>query len=156
MRESGTRSDEPAEHRRFSDYLRALAQVPDADETDLVTRVLADPDQAMAQSGIVRHIDRRAADLYPRPAYEPWAQSMTRTTSNYPFLERRLREWTLFRAIMLGLPWHQDALVESSDWLQRKTAAALNADALALLAERGRTRRIRNAAQNNPQHPGPR
>jgi hypothetical protein len=81
---------------------------------------------------------------------------MTGTTSGYPFLEQRLREWTLFRAITLGLPWHPDALVESSDWLQRKTAAALNADALALLAEHGRTRRIRNAARSNPQHPGPR
>lgn len=80
---------------------------------------------------------------------------MARTTSSYPFLERRLREWTLFRAITLGLPWQQDALVESSDWLQRKVAAALNADALALLAEHGRTRRIRNAARSSPKHPGP-
>gem|GEM_PF-6538113 len=57
---------------------------------------------------------------------------------------------------MGGPPRHQDALTESSDWLQRKTAAASNADALALLAEHGRTRRIRNAAQSNPQHPGSR
>ena len=156
MSESGPRSAEPAEHRRFHGYLRALDQVRDADETDLVTRVLADPDQAMAQAAVVRHIDCRAANLYPGPAYEPWAQSMTRITSGYPFLELRLREWTLFRAITLGLPWHQDALIESSDWLQRKTAAAFNAAALALLAEHGRTHRIRNAAKSNPQHPGPR
>ena len=90
MSESGPRFEEPAEHRRFRGYLHALGQVHDADETDLVTRVLADPD----------------------------------------------RRWP--------------------DWLQRKTAAALNADALALLAEHGRTRWIRNAARRNPQHPGPR
>ena len=56
-----------------------------------------------------------------------------------PFLERCLREWTLFRAITLGLPWHPDVLTESSDWFQHKTAATSNADALALLAEHGRT-----------------
>lgn len=148
MSESGASAEEPAEHGRFHGHLEALSQVRDADESDLVTRVLADPDQAMAQSAVVRHLDRRAADLCPGPAYEPWAQSMARTTSGYPFLERRLREWTLFRAITLGLPWQQDALVESSDWLQRKVAVALNADALALLAEHGRTRRIRNAARS--------
>lgn len=157
MSKSGPPPDEPAEHRRFHDYLQALDQVrDDDDETSLVTRILADPDQSMAQSAIVRHIDRRADGLYPGPAYEPWAQSMTRTTSGYPFLERRLREWTLFRAITLGLPWHPRSLTESSDWLQRKTAAATHADALAVLAEHGRTRQIRNAAQSNPQHPGPR
>jgi hypothetical protein len=148
MSESGPPPEEPAEHRRFHGYLQALDQVRD-DEISLVRRILADPDQPMAQSAIVRHIDRRAADLCPGPAYEPWAQSMTRATSGYPLLERRLREWTLFRAITLGLPWHPHSLTESSDWLQRKTAAAPNPDALALLAEHGRTRRIRNAAQSN-------
>jgi hypothetical protein len=106
MSESGPRFEEPAEHRRFRGYLHALGQVHDADEIDLVTRVLADPDQAMAQAAVVRHLDSRVADLHHGPAYEPWAQSMTGTTSGYPFLEQRLREWTLFRAIMLGLPWH--------------------------------------------------
>jgi hypothetical protein len=72
------------------------------------------------------------------------------------FPARRLREWALFRAITLSLPWHPDALLESSDWLQRKTAAASNIDALAILAERGRTRRIRNTTRTNPKQPGSR
>ncbi|EFL34853.1 conserved hypothetical protein [Streptomyces viridochromogenes DSM 40736] len=32
-----------------------------------VSRVLADPDQTMAQSAVLRHLDHRAAGLYPRP-----------------------------------------------------------------------------------------
>jgi hypothetical protein len=156
MSQSGPSAGEPAEHRRFHGYLHALGQVRDAGEAGLVAPILADPDQAMAQSAVASHIDRRAAALCLGSAYEPWAQSMTRTTSGYPFLEQRLREWTLFRAITLGLPWHPDALTESSDWLQRKTAAASSPDALALLAEHGRTRKIRNAAQSNAQDPGPR
>jgi hypothetical protein len=43
MSESGPDSEEPAEHRRFYGYLQALGQVRDADETALVTRVLATP-----------------------------------------------------------------------------------------------------------------
>ncbi|MGW4277683.1 hypothetical protein ACWEGQ_36355 [Streptomyces seoulensis] len=42
-----------------------------------------------------------------------------------------------------------DALLASSDWLQRKVAAAsgADADAVGLLAERGRTRRVRHLAR---------
>ncbi|MFC9438639.1 hypothetical protein [Nocardia sp. NPDC057030] len=145
--------DEPDEHPRFAAYLSELEQINEAEEIALAMKVLADPDQAMAQSAVLRHIDRRAANLHPRPAYEPWAESMTRATSRFPILARRLQEWTLFRAITLSRPWHPDALLESSDWLQHKTAAGSNTDALAILAERGRTKRIRNTARANPKHP---
>ncbi|WP_405796629.1 hypothetical protein [Streptomyces sp. NBC_01506] len=60
----------PDEHVRFAAYLDKLRQVADANEVDLVSRVLTDPDQTMAQSAVLRHLDRRAADLYPNLAYE--------------------------------------------------------------------------------------
>ncbi|MFF3306190.1 hypothetical protein [Streptomyces sp. NPDC002952] len=139
--------EEPAEHVRFAVYLSELEQVADADEADLVSEVLTDPDQIMAQSAVLRHLDRRATDLHHGPAYEPWTESMARAAIDHPFLTRRLREWSLLRAITLGRPWHQDALLESSDWLQRKAAAGSNTDALEILAERGRTKRIRSTAR---------
>jgi hypothetical protein len=41
-------------------------------------------------------------------------------------------------------------LIASSDWLQRKITVSLEAaDALAVLAGHGRTKRIRNAAEAN-------
>ncbi|MFI2078104.1 hypothetical protein [Streptomyces triculaminicus] len=115
--------EKPAEHRRFAVHLNELEQVGEADETDLVEKVLADPDRTMAQSAVLRHLDRRAADLHPAPAYETWAESMAQATSRYPLLARRLREWSLFRAVALGLPWHPDALLDASDWLQLRAAA---------------------------------
>ncbi|MCX5214753.1 hypothetical protein OG689_36780 [Kitasatospora sp. NBC_00240] len=139
--------DEPAEHLRFRAYLSALEQVTDSDESDLVSEVLTDSDQAMAQSAVIRHFDRRAADLHPEPAYEPWAASMARATVRHPFLTRRLQELSLFRAITLRQPWRPDALLESSDWLQRKAASMSSTEATELLAERGRTKRIRNTAK---------
>ncbi|MCX2184129.1 hypothetical protein KV205_26885 [Streptomyces sp. SKN60] len=147
MQHHDTPREEPAEHLRFAAHLRALERVSDADEADLVGEVLADPDRTMAQSAVLRHLDRRAADLHHEPAYEPWAASMTRATLHHPFLTRRLREWSLLRALTLGQRWHQDALLDSSDWLQHRAATGSNTGALEVLADRGRTQRIRATAR---------
>ena len=116
----------------------ALERVADIDEAGLISEVLSDPDQAMAQSAALRYLDRRANGLHPGPAYEPWAEMMTRATTRYPFLAQRLREWALFRAVTLGQPW------------------APNAAALEILADSGRTKRIRNTARTSPRHQGQR
>ncbi|MER5967758.1 hypothetical protein [Streptomyces sp. NPDC002057] len=137
----------PDEHVRFAAYLDELQQVADADEVDLVSRVLADPDQTMAQSAVLRHLDHRAAGLCLGPAYEGWAQTMTQATIDRPFLTQRLGTWSIFRAVTLKLPWQPDDLLASSNWLQLKTATGTNTEAVKLLAEAGRTNRIRNTAR---------
>ncbi|MEV8533159.1 hypothetical protein [Streptomyces sp. NPDC051211] len=151
MNHHDTPQDEPAEHLRFRAYLSALEHVTDADEAGLVSEVLNDPDQAMAQSAVLRHLDRRATELHSGPAYEPWAASMARVTARYAFLTRRLQDWSLFRAITLRRPCRPGTLLESSDWLQLKAAASSNTEAVGILAERGRTKRIRNTARTNLQ-----
>ncbi|WP_327423250.1 hypothetical protein OG763_28225 [Streptomyces sp. NBC_01230] len=142
----------PDEHVRFAAYLDKLGHVADANELDLVSSVLTDPDQTMAQSAVLRHLDRRAAGFYPGQAYEGWAQAMTQVMIGHPFLAQRLREWSLFRAITLKMPWQPEALLTSSDWLQLKTAAGTNTDAMEMLAEAGRTKRIRNTARIGLNH----
>lgn len=142
----------PDEHVRFAAYLGKLGHVADANEVDLVGRVLTDPDLTMAQSAVLRHLDRRAAVLYAGPDYEGWARAMTQATIDHPFLTQRLREWSLFRAITLKLPWQPENLLTSSNWLQLKTAAGTNTEAIEILAEAGRTRRIRNAARISLNH----
>ena len=151
MNHHDAQQEEPAEHVRFAAYLSALEQVSDADEVDLIREVLTDPDQTMAQSAALPHLDRRANDLCPEAAYEPWATSMAQATATRPFLAQRLQEWALFRAVVLGQPWRPDALLDSSNWLQLKAATTSNTDAVRLLAERGRTKRIRNTAKTNLQ-----
>ncbi|MFJ1887147.1 hypothetical protein [Streptomyces sp. NPDC088137] len=142
----------PDEHVRFVAYLDELQQVVEADEVDLVSRVLTDPDQTMAQSAVLRHLDRRAADLYLGSAYEEWAQAMTQGTIDHPFLAQRLWEWSLLRAVTLKLPWQPADLLASSNWLQLRTAAGTNTEAIELLAEAGRTKRIRNTARTSLIH----
>jgi hypothetical protein len=145
----GPQPEEPTEHLRFSAYLSRLEQVTEADEAELIIEVLSDPDQTMAQSAALRHLDRRAAELHRRPAYEAWAEKIARATTRSPFLTQRLREWSLFRAVTLEQAWSPDALLASSNWLQLKTAESSNTATLEILADSGRTKRIRNTARTN-------
>ncbi|MEV4601811.1 hypothetical protein AB0K15_30960 [Amycolatopsis sp. NPDC049253] len=139
-------AQEPDEHARFAAYIDQLQQIAEADEADLISHVLSDPDQTMAQSAMVRHLDRRAADLHLDPAYVEWSKAMAQAAIGHPYLTRRLHEWSLFRAITLNLSWRTDDLVAASDWLQLKAAVESSTSALEILAEDGRTKRIRNTA----------
>ncbi|WDO05892.1 hypothetical protein ME763_09560 [Streptomyces murinus] len=140
------------EHVRFAAYLDQLQQVADAAAVDLLSRVLTDPDKVMAESAVRRHLDRRAACLYAGSAYEEWAQVMAEATIDNPLLAQRLREWALLRAVTLKLPWQPDGLLASSNWLQLMTAAGTNTEAVEILAEAGRTKRIRNTARASLNH----
>ncbi|MGW6013073.1 hypothetical protein [Streptomyces sp. NPDC055210] len=141
--------DEPAEHLRFRSYVNELDRVTEVDEVDVIGAVLADSDQVMAQSAVLRHLDNRAGSLNSASAsgYESWVERTTQAVADHPFLTRRLRDWSLVRAVTLAQPWRPDALLEASDWAQLKVAESRNAAALKVLATRGRTKRIRNAAR---------
>ncbi|MGW7435126.1 hypothetical protein [Streptomyces sp. NPDC054849] len=146
--------DEPPEHRRYADYLQALEVVPEADEAALLAAVLRDDCVSMAESAVNRHTERRAAELLTDSRFPAWARMMATTIGDRAFLTCRLREWTLLRAIALDEPWTAEELTSASDWFQRTAVAVefvISPDALSLLAERGRTRRVRNAASRRVQ-----
>ncbi|MFE5372261.1 hypothetical protein [Streptomyces mirabilis] len=146
--------EEPAGHGRFACYLQALEAVAEADEADLVAAVLRDQDMTMADSAVCRHLDRRAADLLTGPAFTAWARTTTEVFADRDFLTLRLREWTLLRTIALGKPWAAEDLTSASDWFQRTATTmrfVVSPEALSLLAERARTRRVRNAASRQLQ-----
>ncbi|MFF3417536.1 hypothetical protein ACFYW9_22945 [Streptomyces sp. NPDC002698] len=143
--------EEPPEHLRYRCHLQDLEGVSEADEPALVATVLRDPDRSMAQAAINRHLERRAAQLLTDPRFVTWARTMTTVVGDRPFLARRLHEWTLLRAIALDEPWTAEELTTASDWFQRTASAAhlvISTEALGVLAERGRTRRVRNAASS--------
>jgi hypothetical protein len=72
---------------------------------------------------------------------------MAEITTEREFLARRLREWTLLRSITVGEPWSSEEVTTGSDWFQRKAVETLPSPAvLTLLAEAGRTRRVRTDA----------
>ncbi|WP_411102780.1 hypothetical protein [Streptomyces sp. cmx-4-9] len=142
---------EPPEHWRYARHLESLAAVAgpagEAREAEVVAAVLRDPDPVMAESAVVTHLDRRAAMLLADEAFPAWAGAMTVVLAGRAFPERRLREWSLLKAITRDEPWPADALTTASDWCQRTAAQSLTSyAALRLLADAGRTRRVRNAA----------
>jgi hypothetical protein len=144
----------PDGHARFAAYQDELRQVTEPDEFDLLGRVLTDPDRVMARSAVLRHLDRGAADLCRDPAFDPWSQAMAKALVDHPFLAQRLREWSVYRALTLDLPWQPSDLLTSSNWLQLKAAAGPSTEATLLLVEAGRTKRIRNTARRSLDHLG--
>lgn len=145
---------EPAEHARFHDYVQALSQVADADESGLLTVVLSDPDRAMAESAVIGHLDRRAAALPDGWSFTDWSRQIAPILDGHDVPERRLREWSLLKEIDSGRPWKIADLIEASDWLQRRIAdGSASQEALSVLADNGRTSRIRNSARSRIRQP---
>ncbi|MEU9234447.1 hypothetical protein [Streptomyces subrutilus] len=139
---------EPPEHARYRQYLQALAHVSDEMELAVVRAVLTDDDLGMACAAVLRHIELRSVELLREPEYTAWEQGLAQVVAGHPYVVRRLSEESLFRAIELDLPWTEMALREATDWLQRLVShASTSPVALTILAENGRTRRVRNAAR---------
>ncbi|MEU3774133.1 hypothetical protein AB0F11_13170 [Streptomyces sp. NPDC032472] len=147
------------EHWRYARHLEALAAVAaaggtgagaeaaDRAEAEAVSAVLRDPDPVMAESAVVTHLDRRAAQLLDDPRFPGWARALGAALGGRAFPARRLREWTLLKTIGRGEPWSAEDLTGASDWCQRTAAQLLTSyEALSLLAASARTRRVRNAA----------
>jgi hypothetical protein len=137
----------PDEHRRFTQYLHDLAVVRDEDEADLIATILCDPDATMAQSAVVRHLDIRAMHLLSDQRFTDWTRAMATMIGEHEFVSQRLREWTLLRSITMGQPWTEEDITTASDWFQRQAVQTVTSpDVLTLLAGKGRTRRVRAAA----------
>ncbi|MFI2608896.1 hypothetical protein [Kitasatospora sp. NPDC018619] len=101
----------------------------------------------MAGSAVYECLDRRAAELLTDPGCPSWCREMTGPVAVDDFSARRLREWTVLRAVASDEPWGTEALLAASNWLQLRSAEeSSSATALAALAEGGRTRRIRTVA----------
>jgi hypothetical protein len=146
-------SDTASEHTRFQQHLHDLEQVPDHDELDLIAAVLRDPDQAMAVSAVLHHIDRRASGL-DDDQFAAWAARTAARVEGHDRLLRRVRDWTTLKEINAGQPIDGDALADATDWLQRTLAEMTTSSAaLTILAESGRTRRVRDTAAIRARRP---
>ncbi|MBB5800257.1 hypothetical protein F4560_000025 [Saccharothrix ecbatanensis] len=134
------------EHVRHEVYLRALADATPPDDLQVITRVLGDPDQVMAVSAVVRHLDRLGES---HPDFDTWAEAVLPVLGGREFPTRRVAEWLLYRDLVAGGEPDRDRLREASDWLQRKVADNLTRPSvLEVLAEVGRTKRVRNTAKS--------
>ncbi|MFE2142416.1 hypothetical protein ACFXA3_11820 [Streptomyces sp. NPDC059456] len=138
---------------RHLDALAAAAGTAVGPEADAVAAVLRDRDPVMAESAVVTHLGRRAPRLLTDPGFPDWARAMGAAIGARAFPARRLREWTLLKAITDGGPWSAAELTVASDWCQLTAVQSLSSfEALDLLATAGRTRRVRNTAAQRLGH----
>jgi hypothetical protein len=82
-------------------------------------------------------------------AFGAWAETIRPLVEGREFLQRRIAEWTMYRAVMDGATPETEQIRNASDWLQRKlTEDVSSGPVLDVLAEVGRTKRVRNTARS--------
>jgi hypothetical protein len=115
------------------------------DLSGYIDTVLADPDHVMGSAVLVEVIGSVAAQA-GRTEFVEWSASILARVHDRSFVVRRIAEWRLFNALADRLVLQQE-LLDATDWLQRKVAAeSNNIGALTLLADRGRTKRVRSVS----------
>jgi hypothetical protein len=131
-------SDQSDEHARWAVY-QVASERADAYPT-LLAAVAEEPDRNVALSVVLAVLERLPAD-----EHEAWVGALAE--DNREHAEQRSAEVRLLRrAGELGAEEVAAELPEWTNWLQLRIADGLTAEARAVVAERGRTRRIRNAA----------
>ena len=135
------------EHRRYSIYLDLLSHAPVERQRAVVTAILTDPDPAMRESVLVRVIDDLVRAVSPIEFFT-WASSVDDLLRQSSLLERRIQEAVLAKQIEAGETPSSEQLLRSSDWLQRIACeVATSSSVLGVLANGGRTKRIRSSAE---------
>jgi hypothetical protein len=141
------------EHARYQFYIEALSVVTPENERQLIEALLRDPDRAMKTAAIVDQVDRKGASLPTAEQFATWEGTFHDLVDEYPFVVRRIEEWQLFKQISEDDVSKLSALPDASDWLQRKVAEESSSQpTLELLAEAGRTKRVRNMANQRLAH----
>jgi hypothetical protein len=147
------------EHVRSAAYRRVVAAAAagesrDADR-DLVAALVRDPDQLAAKSAVVELVDRIAAKAPSPDAFRQWADGILPAADRLPsegnraFVHGRVGDWLLYLSVEAGNVPSEAELAGATPWMQRLLAEeSTSRPVLALLAESGRTRKIRNIAKN--------
>ena len=144
-----TSNDHPADgHARFDQLSAAVRDSGPGDDPALIATLLAEPDRLMAESVLMSFVDSRAERLDSAASLSRWAEPLLDAVGDDGFIARRVREWSLFKALQSGEPVDREALAAASNWLQRKVLEEANsAVVLTVLGEVARTKRVRNLAK---------
>jgi hypothetical protein len=145
------------EHVRWALYRRvvaALAARKHRDDRKIVATIVRDPVDLVAKSAVVELVDAVAATTTDPAAFQAWAAEFDPELDHLSegqraFVRQRVRDWTLCLTIETGHAPTAAELNGATSWLQRLLADhSTSREALSLLAETGRTRKIRNIARH--------
>jgi hypothetical protein len=147
------------EHVRSAAYQRVIAVAAastsrDGDRTLLET-ILRDPEPLTAKTAAVDLVDRIAQRTTDPAEFERWSTAIApsldllATEGNRRFVHQRIRDWLLYLSIEAGHAPTPAELAAVTDWMQRTLAeGSRSLPTLTVLAEHGRTKKIRNVARN--------
>ncbi|MFI6344310.1 hypothetical protein [Streptomyces sp. NPDC050560] len=155
------------EHMRYRAYRRivtvAAAARSRAGDRALVAVLLREPAEMVAKSAVVDLVDRVAMKATTASEFRQWSAGILpeldrlRAEGHREFIHRRVRDWLCYLSVRAGELPTPEELADVTDWMQRTLAdTSASPQLLALIAEYGRTRKIRNVAGNRSGHRGPR
>ena len=147
------------EHRRSAAYQRIVAVAAASErregDRELVATIVRDPSEMTAKTAVVDLVDRIAPKAAGPEEFRRWSAEILpqtdrfTTESNREFVRRRVRDWQFWWAAEEGHVPAETELAEVTPWMQRLLAEeSTSTPVLALLAESGATKKIRNIAKN--------
>ncbi|MDQ3786875.1 MAG: hypothetical protein M3422_06485 [Actinomycetota bacterium] len=140
------------EHVRWAVYRRVIASLTADSEHTAVAAILRDPADLVARSAVVELVDTRAMQATDPAAFQEWAAGLDLgdlAAVHQEFVRGRVHDWTVYLAVENGHTPTAAEIDGVTNRMQRLLAEHSTSQAvLAVLAETGRTRKIRNIAAN--------
>lgn len=147
------------EHVRSSAYRRVVLVAASSRSRDrdraIVATILRDPHEMGSKSAVVDLVDRIATKATGPAEFRQWSAELLpeigqlKTEAYREFIRRRIDDWLFYLSIEDGHVPTPVELAEVTYWMQRVLAEESTSPAvLAVLAESGRSKKIRNIAQN--------
>ncbi|MEU1470445.1 hypothetical protein ABZ434_19675 [Streptomyces sp. NPDC005761] len=152
------------EHVRTSAYRRVVsvaASSPSrAGDRAMVATILRDPHELGSRTAVVALVDAIALKVTGPAGFRQWSAGLLPEIDRLQdegcrmFVHRRIHDWLFHLSLQDGHVPSADECAKVTNWMQRLVAEESTAPAvLALLAESGSTRKIRNIAKNRAANP---
>ncbi|MBZ4322046.1 hypothetical protein [Streptomyces huiliensis] len=120
-----------------------------------VAAILRDTDEMGAKTAVVALVDRTAMTASGPAELRQWSAGILpeverlETEGHREFIRRRVHDWLFYLSLRAGHVPTPAELAEVTDWMQRVLAEESTSPAvLALLAESGSRKKIRNIAKS--------
>lgn len=147
------------EHVRSRLYHKIIAEIAESqsrhNDRVIVATILRDPMELTSKTAIVYLVDNIAMRMTDPVEFQQWAAGLApeirlfKAEGHREFLHRRIHDWTIWLAIRAGRTPTSVELTDTTAWMQRIIAEkSTSLPILGVLAESGRTKKIRNIARS--------
>ena len=139
------------EHERFRVYVEATRAVAarrdSASDRRFLGIIARDPERSMSESAAVRFVDHVAESAKDEAELNQLGRLLADFVVRFPYATGRLDDWRLLKKLDAGGEASDVDITNGSDWLQRRLSTSDSLRTLRVLADAGRTRRVREAAR---------